>query len=278
MTLLVALVGLPCALEGQVGQEALKGLRTGPKVTVSVSQRSHAVTAAVDIYVQVANLTESDVYIKKVEVLMPGEFVSAREAKDWTNPSTDLSDQHLKPGYQRLVPFAIPHQQLKLLTPLFNRRLLAFVPADYDLRAVVSYQIPPEPQAQVIEVAKITLQPPLSSLIWGGVLGAVLLAVFVSVYRFLRQSPQGHKDLWNAMKGAVGISAGGAVSAIIALLLLQRLKGLELPINLTVTDFYGGLVVGLFSYKIGDWLYKELSGESTLDTRTNPGASIEKKV
>ena len=69
------------------------------------------------------------------------------------------------------------------------------------------------------------------------------------------------------------ISVAGATSASIALLLLQRLKGLELPINLTITDFYGGVVIGLFSYKIGDWLHKELAEGGTADSVPKTPAS-----
>lgn len=269
-SLLLVFVGLPGAIQAQVGREALEGIKKGPKVTVSVSQRSNAVTAPLDVYVQITNLTDTDVYIKKIEVLMPGEFVSVRADSKWTNPSSELTDQHLKPGYQRLVPFSISHHPVSLFSSLFNRRLLAFVPAVYDLRVVVTYQVPPEPASQATEVTKITLEPALSSLIWGGVLGAILLAVFVSVYRYVRPFPQNQPSVRKSIKEAVVIASGGAISAVIALLLLQRLKGLELPVNITITDFYGGLVLGLFSYKIGDWLYGQLSA----DRSSNPNNPV----
>ena len=38
----------------------------------------------------------------------------------------------------------------------------------------------------------------------------------------------------------------------------RRLQGIQLPVNLTVADFYGGVVIGLFSFKIGDWLQSKL--------------------
>jgi len=252
-------------LQGQVDRQALAGLQARPQVAISISQRSHAVTAPLDIYVQVTNLTQSDIFVKNVRVLMPGEFAAARANQGLEDTTSDLSDQQLKPGYQRLVPFTISSQRMNWLTPVWNRRLLTFVPAEYDVSVRVTYNVPPErPDSQAIATAKIILEPPLSSVLWGGVAGATLLALFVGVYDFSRQGPS--RKFWNALGKAVTISAAGSVSAAIAIILLQRLKGLELPINLTVTDFYGGVVVGLFSYKIGDWLHKELLGGGTPDS------------
>jgi len=65
--------------EAQVGTEALKNLQTRPQLVVSISQRSRAVTAALDIHVRIANLTNSNIFLKKVDVYMPGEFRAARE-------------------------------------------------------------------------------------------------------------------------------------------------------------------------------------------------------
>jgi len=260
-------------LQGQVDTQALKGLEVRPKVEVSIFQRSHVVTAALDIYVKITNLTQDDIFVKNVQVIMPGTFLAARANSGLQGTSQDLSNQKLKPGYQRLVPIPIPQQQLSWLTPIRNRQLLAFVPGEYDLSVVVTYTVEPPVDSQTIEIAKITLEPPLSSLIWGGVLGAVLLALFMGVYDYSR--PHTRRKAWDTSKKAVTISVAGAVSASIALLLLQRLKGLELPINLTVTDFYGSVAIGLFSYKIGDWLHKELveGGSADSDAKA-PSAAV----
>ena len=269
VTVAVVLAGLQgSVLQGQVDTQALKGLEVRPKVEVSIFQRSHVVTAALDIYVKITNLTQEDIFVKNVQVIMPGTFVAARANSDLQGTSQDLSNQKLKPGYQRLVPIRIPQPQLSWLTPIRNRQLLAFVPGEYDLSAVVTYTVEPPVDSQTIEIAKITLEPPLSSLIWGGVLGAVLLALFMGVYDYSR--PDSPRKVWDTLKKAVTISVAGAVSASIALLLLQRLKGVELPINLTITDFYGGVVIGLFSYKIGDWLHKELVDGGTADSVAKP--------
>ncbi len=272
VTAAVVLAGLGGTfLQGQIDEKALAGLEVRPQIAVSISQRSRVVTAPLDIYVQVTNLTKSDVFVKNIRVLMPGAFIAARGDLAAEGIVVELGSQQLKPGYQRLVPIPIPQQQLSWLTPVRNRQLLTFIPGEYDVNVVVTYNVPPEPDSQTIQIAKITLEPPLSSLIWGGVVGAVLLALFMGVYDYSRR--ESSRKAWESLRKAAMISVAGATSASIALLLLQRLKGLELPINLTITDFYGGVVIGLFSYKIGDWLHKELAEGGTADSVPKTPAS-----
>ena len=89
-------------------------------------------------------------------------------------------------------------------------------------------------------------------------LGSILLALFVGTYRYIR----------HIRSGSVLVLAGelvilvlaGSVCAIITIILLYRFKDLALPVQITVNDFYGGVVVGLFTYKLGDWLFTQLTG------------------
>ena len=50
----------------------------------------------------------------------------------------------------------------------------------------------------------------------------------------------------------------GAITAAIFVLLTFRLKSDTLPLSVTVNDFYGGIVIGLFTFKIASWLYAQL--------------------
>ena len=145
-------------LQGQIDEKALAGLEVRPQIAVSISQRSRVVTAPLDIYVQVTNLTKSDVFVKNIRVLMPGAFIAARGDLAAEGIVVELGSQQLKPGYQRLVPIPIPQQQLSWLTPVRNRQLLTFIPGEYDVNVVVTYNVPPEPDSQTIQIAKITLR------------------------------------------------------------------------------------------------------------------------
>jgi multisubunit Na+/H+ antiporter MnhB subunit len=95
---------------------------------------------------------------------------------------------------------------------------------------------------------------------WGGVLGSLLLALFLGTYRYLRR--KGERKLWQEVREAFILFLAGSICAIIAILLLYRFKELPLPINVNVNDFYGAIVIGLFTYKLGDWLFEQFFGKT----------------
>ncbi|MGA9059791.1 MAG: hypothetical protein WB763_25155 [Terriglobia bacterium] len=261
-SLAVGLIGAWSAtLTAQVGAVALKSLQALPQVTASTTQHNRSVGAALDIRVRVANLTESDITLEKVEVFMPGEFLAAREGGSPPAQEPKPSSKLLHPGGVQAFLFTVPPGSLRWVTQWANPQLLAFVPGEYDVVVRTHFQVPPAGVESVDETLKVSFEPPLGVLVWGGVAGAVLLAAFVCTYRYLRQTPR--TTLTVAILQALALAAGGAVSAAVAIILLDRLKGVELPVNVTVKDFYGGIVIGLFSYKIGDSLYTQFFGTAT---------------
>jgi hypothetical protein len=254
-------VAWSASLTAQIGATALKSLQVVPQVIVSTTQHDRSVDSALDIRVRVANLTESDITLKKVEVFMPGEFLAAREENNPQAQGPNSSSELLNSGGVQSFLFAVPSHSTRWITELAKPHLLTFVPGEYDVVVRTHFQVPPAGAESVDELLKVSFEPPLGVLVWGGVAGAVLLAAFVCTYRYLRQTPRADGGL--VIRQALALALGGAVSAAIALVLLERLKGVELPVNLTVKDFYGGIVIGLFSYKIGDWLYTQFFGTAT---------------
>lgn len=106
------------------------------------------------------------------------------------------------------------------------------------------------------QTAEITLAPPLSAVVRGGILGALFLAIFVPAYRKLHAVKTGRAERTEKpLAQALTFFLAGSVVSTITILLLQRLGNLDLPIMITVKDYLGGMVIGLFSYKIGDALY-----------------------
>lgn len=248
-------------VRAQVGQQALTGLQNRPDVVVSVSQRVFDVTAALDVHVRVSNLTERDIFLKEVRVSLPGDFLASRgdPLPDSAILYLPSGDEQMTAGTERFMSFAIPHQDIAWYSPIFNRRLLMFFPGEYDLTTFVKYQVPPARDTQIQQVIDVRLEPPLSSVVWGGVVGALLLGAFSGTYRYRRL---GNTTLRRVLAETSVIVIGGSVCSLIALILLHRVKELALPINLSVTDFYGGIVLGLFSYKIGDYLFSQLFGNA----------------
>lgn len=87
----------------------------------------------------------------------------------------------------------------------------------------------------------------------------MLVGFFFFFYGLTKQDCLDREFCWkSAIKSSLLIPAG-ATSAVILIFILHRYKDLEMPINIQVNDFFGAVVIGLFTFRLGDWLYKQLS-------------------
>lgn len=103
------------------------------------------------------------------------------------------------------------------------------------------------------------------SIFLGGMVGAMMLAVFVWIEQILKSPRTRGAWLRTFSKSFVTMALmgfRGGLMAIIALLLGQTTQGPGSPVNLTVTDFTGGILVGLFSYPLAAWVASTLKIES----------------
>ncbi len=243
------------------GQSALDAMQARPRIVVTVRPGSRVVSSPLDVYVEITNLSDKDLTIQRIRLELPGELNAARgEASDDKERVTSPS-LLMNPGHQRLFVFNLPLREAGWLQSLANPHLLTFVPGQYPLRVVVTFHVPPATDNDLSETATLTLEPPLSSLAWGGAAGSILLALFIGTYRLVRHTA-GRRLLLLAEMSLLAVA--GAVCALIFVILLRRLQGVDLPVNATVADFYGGIVIGLCSFKIGDWLYAKLFGDTRL--------------
>ena len=101
----------------------------------------------------------------------------------------------------------------------------------------------------------------------GGVFGAMLLALFVLVERLLKQ-PDVREKWGRNLLLTILLGLRGGVMATIALLLGQTTQGGSAPVSLTVVDFSGGILIGLFSYPLASWI------SSTLKLDSVPAAPV----
>lgn len=91
----------------------------------------------------------------------------------------------------------------------------------------------------------------------GGVAGAMLLALFVLAERVLKNPEVRRHWVQNLFVTLVMGLRGGAI-AVIALLLGKTTQGVGSPVSLSVTDFTGGVLIGLFSYPLASWISSTL--------------------
>lgn len=246
-----------CAGASHATEEERPALRDRPSLSIVVHQVQHSVTAPFDIDVILTNLTNKAFDVTKVKALLPEDVKALRPRINET-----LADKRhqLAAGSEHIYRMNVSTVRKPLYTSIVDFRTLLFVPGKYVVRAVVEF----EPIGQtgsmqsMQEIYELTLDPPLSAPLRGGVLGALLLALFVPAYGALRDKDKPQKPKFKDLliKGVTYLVAGSVV-AVTAILLLHRVGNLDLPITIVVNDYLGGVVIGLFSCKIGDALHRQ---------------------
>lgn len=101
------------------------------------------------------------------------------------------------------------------------------------------------------------VRAPESSIFVGGLAGALLLAAFLLVETMITQ-PSKRQEWFKSILFMLLIGARGGLMAIIALILGKSTEGGSAPISIIVSDFNGGIVVGLFSYPFASWISSTL--------------------
>lgn len=106
---------------------------------------------------------------------------------------------------------------------------------------------------------------PKIGVVYGGFFGALLLAVFTALRSQIEASRPGPGSLSaRVMSGAghvvraiwriIAMSIVGGICALVLILLAQVSEGMSPPISIRVQDFWGGVVVGLFSVPLSRWM------------------------
>lgn len=241
---------------------ALKAFQIKPLLELTTYQSNYIVSSQLTIRGRIVNLTDVDIFLLNAELELPGEYSAARrdstkEVNRYANK--DFKEQKLVPGSEYPLNFTIPYKNLSWYSNLFNSNLLLFQPKSYEFNVILKYRIATRGKTSVQKLMTLTLEPPMSSLIWGGIIGSFLLAIFLSSFKYLRESKS--NILKDILIEWVKLFITGAITAIILVFIIYRYKELQLPINITVNDFFGGVVLGLFTYSLGDWLYRKLREE-----------------
>ncbi|MCI0694434.1 hypothetical protein L0337_20795 [candidate division KSB1 bacterium] len=248
------LLGEHSFLHAQIPPEARSALQNRPYLSVLIYQAETSITAALDIDVVLTNLQSKAFDVDSVAVFLPERMKAIRPTL-----SAKLIEkvESLPPGSQRTYRLSVPSVEIPWQKYFYETETLLLAPGEYVVKGLVQYHVSGETNIHSMEqTAPITLAPPLSAVVRGGVLGALFLAIFVPAYRKLHAAKTGQPARTEKLLAqAMTFFLAGSVVSTITILLLQRLGNLDLPIIVTVKDYLGGMVIGFFSYKIGDALY-----------------------
>lgn len=240
--------------------------RLAPSVKVSFQPEKIGLLEDYVVDAELVNETSQPIQVRAARVCYSPDFVRARGGTEkgvcvpMRCPSVDESGGVRTEQDCNLLPAQVPVGQSHLLRhhDATSWRLL-FSPSSWpalfmwtDRKTAMTVEI--EYSGADAQLHKLSRQlsaqvsASLLMLLIGAWLGAALLAAF-SLTNAQQDSP-------GAKRAHAGrLLVAGIVTGTIFLLLIQRVGDLDLPFKFAVNDVIGGVIVGLFSFKLGRMLY-----------------------
>jgi hypothetical protein len=246
-----------------VSAEEPTALREIPTVHLNIFQTSTSITAPIDGEITLTNLTNKAYDVQFVKLQIP-QGLSAIRPKFSELINKEIHEIGGKD--EKIYSISIPRATMTILNSITNSETLLFIPGKYRVRAEVVLKESGNDKGirSLYSSTEISLEPPLSAVLRGGVMGALLLALFVPAYRALhsrRSEGEANKiTIANSVAQFFIYSISGSVVAVTTILFIHRMGSANLPISISVNDYLGGIIIGLFSYVFGDTLYKKFFG------------------
>lgn len=262
-----------------------------PTAELVILNPSATATDAIDFEVSVSNPTSLAYAVEQVFIYFPGALVETRRstmvspkvesgaggtgARLTSDRTFDLgiAPDTLAAGSIRVFRGTFPAYERSATAAVFDSSTFLFVPGDFPVRAQVKVSLADQQTVTDYPWAKATvhLQAPLSASLRGGLLGAILLALFVPAYELLQLRDRLDNKLRHPLRQFFVFALSGCVVATAGILVIYRLGSSDFPITIQITDWLGGLIVGLFSYPIGKKLHSMLfpDNSSESDSKTD---------
>jgi hypothetical protein len=160
---------------------------------------------------------------------------------------------------------------------IFNSwSVLTISPADYRLVAIATARQQDGTGLLVASrVISLRVVPTVWQAVIGSAIGAGLMVIFwlsaPKVERYIANRSRSENrgaafpvvlGAYRKIRQAAALWIGATAAASIAILITFRMKDASLPFTLSVNDFYGGLVMGLFGVILTRWLSRKLFGDN----------------
>ncbi len=198
------------------------------------------------------------------------------EKRLWQWEGKDSNAKDLVRGAKGQYPIILQSTNQAGANLWSNLRLLMFRPADYEIGVIVEHTLPgSEVDTTVIESKiRIRFLPSPASILIGALVGSIALAFFqlsyVIVHNGLKNglaielgagpSHLTWKTLATRILWLLGKIAGkitlGTLAAGIFVVFTYFQKEAPMPINIVVSDFFGGALLGFWSPKLASWLWR----------------------
>ena len=155
-----------------------------------------------------------------------------------------------------------------------NWSTLTFKPGKYQIHAIARLrQVDQDGENMGDYITSSIVEVDLHPSIWQVVLGVLLGAFLLAAFRIIsghHPKPSRKPTLFHGILQGAGLTFSGWIAGSMLVFMTFRMSDVGFPIAISVSDFYGGVVVGLFSYLSALWLLEKLL-PARLDADTTNG-------
>lgn len=217
----------------------------------------NGISDSASFVLETRNLSDKSFDIGSASLRAPDAFRRVRPARtDWgfECPTKQIGSKQTVRCYLS-VESVSPADLGDLLSP----DAVFFWPGEYPIQALLKYRQAISDTPWVFEQVetRVPLSPSLSAVIGGGCLGSLLWILYLGAARLgerLKTEPVAAVLGWkSALRSGIQIVAEAVVVSLVAtivIVLLHAGADLELPIQLRVRDWIGGMIVGFSSVRL----------------------------
>lgn len=150
--------------------------------------------------------------------------------------------------------------------------LMTLQPGEYRFVATAQLRDDSLGQVTINTTIPVKIRPTVWQVSFGAAFGALLLVVFAFSSPATRKLLTASERMVDAsgLKKWVGepllLWVSATVSSSMFIFMTYRLKDVSGPFTITVNDFYGGVVIGLFGVFLADWLASKLFASAKTST------------
>lgn len=253
----------------------LSAERLAPAVTLKLQPAKFGILDDFQLVARLANETSKPVVIRSAMICFEPDFVRARgigggatcvqmrcfdaaAAGTGTAQDCDARNVQIAPGQSA----DLRHYDRVHWNEVFDvdryAALLGWTQRQTGIAVEIEYSGADARKAKLTQETGVEVSASLLLLLLGAVAGAAMLAAFSWAHARRRADTSEEATFKHALR----LFTAGSCTGIIFVVLIQRVGDLDLPFKFAVNDVIGGLIVGLFSFKLGDTLYRYFFGDA----------------
>lgn len=278
-----ALMWLSCAAQSPPsGLEVTPSVKTEQSNRVRVSMHTPPgpleLPGVYNLTFRVSNLDTNAQLLKSFQIVPVHDIRGLIEQRKCDTPQVAIP-----PNQEHLIHCTVGAAWSVKALPHWGN--IALQPGTYPILAVATMSratddMTPGELTTTSTVIQLDVRPSVWQVVLGAGLGSAMLALFVMLspgvaLRYLtRANLSDNVEAKRSFTTYIGFWLTAFVAATMFILLTYRLRDTGAPFTVTVNDFYGGVVIGMFGFFLADWITEKLFASTKKNKESDAAAPV----